>query len=268
MNKFTQRVRMVAGLMLSVLAMGCATTADEPGYPAFIVTDELEDMFMATLPGVRAKEFVLDNRSRTTSLRIDLPEGWSGSSAGTPGKALEVFVLDGELDVADVSLARGGYAFLPPGSLGFNMSTDSGARIMYFLSDLNANSVIRAPIIMDSNLLDWQATDWMGVFARDLRKDPGSGDRLWLVRVEVGANIPWHSDSRQREGYLVSGEFQMSECVEGVPYTDIHLPGGYFRRPADAVHGGPETQALKESIWLLRETSASTTNEDVSCTPD
>ncbi|MEM7432925.1 MAG: hypothetical protein AAF351_13465 [Pseudomonadota bacterium] len=260
--------RILTTLPMVLLLCACAATTSEPDYPAFVVTDEIEDMFMATLPGVRAKEFALDNRSRTTSLRIDLPEGWNGSSAGTPGKALEVFVIQGELEVADVSLTRGGYAFIPPGSLGFNLSTNSGARILYILSDLSASSTIQTPIILDSNLVDWQATDEMGVFAKDLRNDPGSGYRVWLMKFETDAAIPWRSNSRLREGYLLSGEFQISECVDGRPYTDVHQADGYFRRPADAVHGGPESQVLQESIWFMRETGSSTTNYDVNCGAD
>jgi hypothetical protein len=64
---------------------------------------------------------------------------------------------------------------------------------------------------------------------------------------------------------LVSGQFQDSECVAGQAYTDIYYPGGYFRRPAESVHGGPEVAVIAESIWFYRERRESETNYNVSC---
>ena len=247
------------------LVTGCASTPDAPAYPSFVITDELPDLFLATLPGVRAKEFAGDARTRSVSNRIDLPEAWTGTTGGAPGKALEIYVLSGELKLADISLTRGSYAYVPPGSLGFNMQTDEGARVLYFLSDFDADAVIGTPLILNSAQVDWKATDTVGVFSKELRFDPGNNERTWLQRYEPGVQIPWQSSSAMLEGYLISGQFQDSECVPGGPYTDIYLPGGYFRRPADAVHGGPEATPLTESIWFLRERRASSTSFDVTC---
>jgi len=255
-------------LAFSLIATGCASGPEPPAYPAFVNIDELPDLFLATLPGVRAKEFAGDMRTRSASNRIDVPEGWSGTSGGAPDKALELFVLAGELSIAGVDLGAGGYAYIPPGSLGFNLQSAEGARMLYFLSDPDANAQIRTAIILDSALLDWQATDSIGVFSKDLRLDPGSGERTWLLRVESDADIPWQSSSAALEGYLVSGQFQDSECVAGEPYTKTYLPGGYFRRPAEAVHGGPAASALRESVWFLRRQRAASTDLAVRCGSD
>jgi len=265
MQKLPKKFLILTSLTLAMLVAGCASSPEPPAYPSFVISDELPDLFLATLPGVRAKEFAGDARTRSVSNRIDLPESWTGTTGGAPGKALEIFVLAGELTLADFSLSKGGYAYVPPGSLGFNMQTDEGARVLYFLSDYDADAVIGTPIILDSSLVDWQPTDTVGVFSKELRLDPGSNERTWLMRYEPAAQIPWQSSSAMLEGYLVSGQFQDSECVPEGPYTGIYLPGGYFRRPADAVHGGPDASALTESIWFLRERRKSTTNLDVGC---
>lgn len=262
------RVFLIACLAACLSVTGCASGPTPPSYPAFVISDELADVFMASLPGVRAKEFTGDLQSRNTSSRIDLPADWSGTTGGSPGKALEIFVLKGELRLADVTLNRGGYAYVPPGSLGFNMHSDGGARILYFLDDLGANAMIRTPMILDSGLVDWQATDSIGVFSKDLLNDPGSGARTWMLRIEPDAKIEWQSTSTGRQGYLVSGQYQHSECVNGEAFTETYLPGGYFHRPADAVNGGPAAMALSETIWLLRETSRSTTSTDATCSLD
>ena len=253
------------GLIVAGFVFGCASGPAPPTYPAFVVSDELPDIFMAALPGVRAKQFSIDARSRATSKRVDLPADWSGTTGGSPGKALEIFVLSGKLKLADLILPLGGYAYIPPGSLGFNMEAIDSTTILYFIADSDADAFIQTPLILDSNLVEWEETDFIGVFRKELRYDPGSGARAWLTRVEPGAQIPWQSSSMPREGYLVSGQFQDSECVDGEPYTNTYLPGGYFNRPSDSVNGGPEATAISESIWFLREGYESTVDFDVNC---
>ena len=80
-------------LFVAAVLAGCATSAEPPPYPAFVISDELPDLFLANLPGVRAKEYAGDMRSRTVSNRIDLPAVWRGTSGGEPGRSIEIFVL-------------------------------------------------------------------------------------------------------------------------------------------------------------------------------
>jgi hypothetical protein len=174
-------------------------------------------------------------------------------------------VLTGDLDVADISLSGGGYVHVPPGTLGFNLQTSNGARILYFLDDVDPLAMIRSPIILDSGLIEWQPSDTGGIDIKELRSDPGNGARMWMMRIKPGAAIPWHSSSVIREGYLASGEYQHSECVGGEVHTWIYTAGGYVYRPGGAVNGGPEARAITESIWVLRERSASSEKIVESC---
>lgn len=235
------------------IIVGCASAPPQVPYPAFIQTDDLPDVFMASLPGIRAKQLAGDATLRTTSNRIDLPIDWKGTSGASPGKALELFVLEGELQLADLTLGPGGYAYLPSGTLGFNMTTAVGARILYSLADVKKDAVIKTPLLLESELLDWQPSANAGITTKELRADPGSGERSWLMRIEPGASLPWESSSATREGYLVKGHYQHSECVAGEANTGEYMIGGYFQRPPGAVNGGPEASALMESVWMLRE---------------
>jgi len=258
--------RLFSALAAALLLVGCASSGPpQLPYPAFIQVDTLEDVFMASLPGIRAKQLAGDSKLRTTSNRIDLPEAWSGTSGGAPGKSLEIFVLVGSMTIADVELGPGGYAYLPAGSLGFNLKSEDGARILYFLDDVDPLAVIRSPIIMDSELLTWQPTDTGYVSEKELRADPGSGSRTWLKKIEVGAVLPWESSTALREGYLVTGSYQHSECFDGAAQTWQYTPGGYFLRPGGAVNGGPDASASSETIWLLREKIASKRTTHESC---
>ena len=237
----------------AVLAAGCASGPPKVPYPAFIQSDQLEDVFLASLPGVRAKQFSGDAQTRRSSNRVDLPPDWKGTTGASPGKTLEIFVLAGTVEVGDLTLSAGGYVYAPPGNIGFNLHTTGGARVLYYVDDVDPAAMIRTPILLDSKLVAWQPTNVDGVEIKELRSDPGSGARIWLERIAPGAKLPWQSSSAIREGYLAVGQFQQSECVNGDVRTGTYGPGGYFYRPAGSFSGGPEAKALTESIWVLRE---------------
>ncbi len=253
--KGNQMLKSACLCLISCLVMtACASGPPKLPYPAFVQVDELPDIFMASMPGIRAKQLAGDPKTRRGSKRIDVPPEWNGTSGGMPGRSMEIFVVDGSMTIADIELGRGGYAFLPAGSLGFNLRSTDGARILYFLNDVDPESVIRSPIIIDASLLEWQSTAVDGVSTKELRKDPGNGAATWLLRVTPGAALPWEESSTIREGYLLQGSYQHTECVQGEAYTWQYQAGGYFYRPAGTINGGPESMAMSETTWLLRET--------------
>jgi hypothetical protein len=247
-------MRRVVLLITMMLLAACASGPPKLPYPAFVQVDDLEDMFMATLPGIRGKQLAGDPQTRRTSNRIDLPPAWKGTSGGMPGRSMEIFVVEGSLTIADIGLPPGGYAFLPAGSLGFNMESKEGARILYFVNDTDPESIIRSPIIIDAGLLDWAPTNSSGIATKELRNDPGNGAKTWLLRIEAGSSVPWQSSSALREGYLLRGDYQHSECVLGEVHTSQYLQGGYFYRPAGTVNGGPLSGGETDAVWFLRET--------------
>ena len=248
-------IKRTSSLLVLLFLTACASGPPETPFPAFIQADELPNIFVASLPGARAIQLAGDPMTRRTSNRVDLPAAWKGTSGGAPGRSMEIFVLVGKLKLADIELGPGGYAFLPAGSLGFNISTYDGARILYFVSDDEPEAIIRSPIIIDAELLDWQPTVSAGISIKELRSDPGTGATTWLLRVEAGSNVPWQSSSTVREGYLVSGDYRQAECVDGKAVVGQYTPGGYFYRPADAVNGGPQSGGPDDAVWLLREAS-------------
>lgn len=260
-------IRILVLLTAIVSLTACAIGPPKVPYPAFVQVDELEDMFMASLPGIRGKQLAGDPQTRRTSNRIDLPPDWAGTSGGAPGRSTEIFVLEGSLTLADIELPPGGYAFLPAGSLGFNMKSEPGARILYFVNDTDPESIIRSPIIIDTNLLGWEPTTTSGVTTKEMRKDPGNGAATWLLHIDAGVSVPWQSSTTLREGYLMRGHYQHSECVNGEVLTWTYMEGGYFYRPADAVNGGPLSGGETDSVWFLRETDGGTHEIESGCEP-
>lgn len=243
-------------ILLTVTLTGCATGRPELPYPVFIQADELPDVFLAALPGVRAKQFAGNPQTRRSSNRVVLPNNWKGTTGASPGKSLEIYVVYGEVKVGDLTLRPGGYAFFPPGFTGAGLSSDFGAEILYFLDDANPQNTIQTPIIYSAEVVPWQPVSEReqdkGLMMKPLRSDPGSGARTWLLQVSPQARVPWQMRRRILEGYLISGQYQGSECFGGKPVSGEYTEGGYFFRPAEVVHGGPQEKALTTSIWLLR----------------
>ena len=236
---------------VAISMAGCASGPPELPYPAFIVVDELPDSFAAGLPGVRAKQLAGDPRTQRSSSRIIIPPDWQFSTGASPGQSVEIFVLGGAIELGEFSLTEGGYAYIPAGSMGLQMRSTNGAFLLYFVDDANEMAVIQTPLITNSNLIEWQpgAT---GFATRELRADPGSGARTWLLRLEPDAAKAWQHSSQIVEGYLLSGSTVESECVGGDVVSYEYLPGGYFHRPPGAVHGGPESRTVAGAVWFLR----------------
>lgn len=232
----------------------CASRGTGTPYPAFVQADELPDVFLATLPGARGKQFAGDAYSRRSSNRVALPPDWSGTTGGAPDKSVELFVLAGRLRVGDLALEPGGYAYFPPGFHGTNVSTSGGAVVLYFLDNASPSARIGTPIIYGSEMGDWrpQGSAASGIVFMDLRHDPGSGARTYLLKVNPAATLGWQSWPAGLEGYLVSGRYRANECVAGRAITGVYEPGGYFFRPPQAVAGGPGEGALTTAVWLLR----------------
>jgi len=257
-------LKLLLSLGVSASIAGCAASSPKLPYPAFVQTDELSDVFLAALPGTRAKRYVEDYTTRTGRYRVSLPPSWSGTTGGVPDATVELFVLAGEVTVGDMKLIPGGYAYLPSGSLGFRLASTPGAEMLYFLSGQDPSAVIRSPLILDGVETHWQEIA-PGISQYILRADPGSGARTWLLKTTAAAEAVWTSSTATREGYLVSGAHTVSECFEGEVKTGDYLPGGYFLRPANALSGGGKTATERGAIWFLSESTAATVTAAEAC---
>lgn len=248
----------IAVVVLGAAAAVLSACASSPGarlpYPAFIQADELETAFTASLPGTRAKPLFVDGRRGVSSLLLTLPPDWEWNAGGAPGKSIEIYVLEGEIRLDDLTLQPGNYAYLPPGSTSLPMSTAAGARLLWFLDDADPQAVIRTPLFMSREVVPWQplpggADDT--VQRKVLRADPGSGATTALVSFpQGGARGEWRASSVPVEGYLLSGDFRVSVCMGGEVLTGEYEPGGYFRQPAGTVVG---TASQSGAVWLIRQ---------------
>ena len=94
----------------------------------------------------------------------------------------------------------------------------------------------------------------------------GGHERNFAAASSAGAAMPWVSSSAEREGYLVSGDYQHVECALGEELAGPYAPGGYFLRPAGIVNGGPLSGGPTSAVWFLRESKAGSENShDAGC---
>jgi hypothetical protein len=254
-----RRSRIVFTLTASALVGACVVSKPKVPYPAFVQVSEIEDVFLAELPGVRAKPFAGDLTSSRSGNRILVPAEWDFSTGAAPDKSVEIFVLAGEIELAGLTLRSGGYAWLPSGSSGTNLRTKIGAELLYFLDGADKRAAIQLPLVTGIDSGRWKPLsddpEDFGLSELELRSDPGSGARTWLLKIDPVARQPWQSYSTVMEGYLISGTYRHSECVAGKSLTAAYSTGGYFLRPAGAVNGGGESMSTGTSIWFLRTLS-------------
>lgn len=254
-----------------LLISGCASSPRDVPYPAFMQASELDYVFLAELPGIRAKRLSGDLRSGRFSALLELPESWHWNTGAAPGKSVEIYVISGEIMLADLSLQAGNHAYLPPGSMGMSLSTAHGAEILYFLDEANPNAVIQTPLFMSREVVPWRpSVDDVanpGLEEKELRSDPGSGARTWMLKMSPGTELPWQRTTTATEAFLLAGEARLSECVNGEVVTGNYVPGGYFSRPAGAVHRGPPTGAETGAVWLMRRQAAGAPQPADGCRP-
>lgn len=241
----------------ALVAGGCASSPSaRVPYPAFVQAGELEPTFTAALPGTRATVLFADRRRGISTLLLELPPEWDWNAGGAPGKSIEVYVLQGEIALGELTLLAGNYAYLPPGSTALPMSSANGARLLYFLDEADPQAVIRTPLFMSRDVVPWQPvageTAEAGPERKVLRRDSGSGAATYLLRVPPGPHPGWYAAAAQTEGFLLSGGDRLPECVAGTAVAGEYTPGGYFRRPAGAVSGGLQAASESGAVWLIR----------------
>jgi len=254
-------------LLAALVLWSCASEPTVP-YPAFVSVPELPDSFVASLPGIRAKQLAGNMETRRSSQLLTLPPGWEFTTGGFPDKSVEIYVIVGSIRLGSIDMPAGGYAYLPSGTSGVPITTDGGANLLYFLDDALPGSVIQTPLIVSRDLMTWESSDSLdgfGLSEKVLREDPGTGARTWLFRIDPGAVLPWQRSTAAEEGFLLEGSYRHAECVGGEAVVGEYLPGGYFQRPPEAVNGGPESAAILPSVWYLRRMAGGETEVVPGC---
>ena len=192
----------------------------------------------------------------------EVAAGWSHTLPAQRLHTLELVVLEGRLTWDATALGENDHAYLPAGAPAPRLvAGPQGATVLLFLDP---------PRATDGDVARVQATDsvpWrpavvaqrdtgqaLDLEVKDLLWVESTGQRTWLVRTGAHFEIPWEVHEGVEEGFLLSGDYRLGECLPGesTPVMGDYEPGGYFYRPGGIVHSGPDSGSQNGAVWLLR----------------
>ncbi len=204
-------------------------------------------------PGVKLKLLSLDPEDGAASLLVSYPPHWRLERTGTLGADEEFLVLHGALSIGTQRYGEKVYAHLPAGYPRGSMSSETGAVVLTFFSNLpswvSAQAYDPARLVAH---LDAFAVPYTGKFhpefppgagRKTLYEDPITHDQSWIL-----GTLPMRWAERAEihpvveEMYLLSGE---SHGNRGVM-----RPGAYFWRPPQIAHGPYGT--LSGNLYFFR----------------
>ena len=198
-------------------------------------------------PDLDARVLSRDTESGACSLILRYPAGWS-RAAECLAVDEELLVLEGALEIGDVSYQRHDYAHLPRGLGRAGMHSGNGALVLTFFSaaavarraDTSDYDPARLVRHLNTRTLPAQigprkhmrsaGFNHGGTVHKLLFDDPLTGDKTWLA----GLGPWWHCETQETHP-VAEEEFALA--------GDIHMPngvlreGGYFWRPPDIAHG-------------------------------
>jgi hypothetical protein len=213
----------------------------------FIQAQQLDwaaSVVTALRPGTSAKPLSRDADSGASSTIVRYPAGWCDDEGSVLSADEEVFVLEGELTIGEVTHGRYSYAHLPAGFHRPGMRSGPGAVVLTFFSaeperasaDGHAADLVTERVI---EKVDAFEGDWGGNFhprfppgagRKWLRRDPVTGDETWIL-----GTMPLRSGRRPERHPVVEEMLLLSGTLVG--HVGEMRPGAYFWRPPEEWHG-------------------------------
>jgi hypothetical protein len=203
------------------------------------------------------RQLSLDEEDGSASLRVDFPSDW-GRPGGYHFADTEWYVLDGEIQLGDQKLGKGGYIHAPKGVAIPYLKAKEGTRILLYRefgdwgfeeTDRNHKDAREELIVLDTDAMKWDevqvAGPAPGLMIKLLHRNPETGFYSRLIWAKPG----W-TDHRlahhpvYEEAYTLSGDMVYN-------FGDL-LPGTYFFRPAWVKHGHFISGEPNGCTWLIR----------------
>jgi hypothetical protein len=194
---------------------------------------ELQQVAAGVFAGTAERLLSEDPDTGASTTVLAIPGGWS-SEVGGGDRPIELFVLRGELDLADRPFAAGCYAYMAAGGASHRLATKSGADVLAMVDD-PAPPSDEPLLIADTGELRWATSSLAavppGLVNKRLRQDPQSGERTWVAacppewmeeRAEIHPTV--------EEALMLTGDLLLGT-------RGAMTPGCYFWRPPMVPHG-------------------------------
>lgn len=198
-----------------------------------------------------------DEEDGSASTRIDFHTDW-GRPGGYHFGDTEWYVLDGEIQVGEQKLGKGGYFHAPKGVAIPYVKAKEGTKILLYReygdwafeeTDQSRKDAKEDLTVLDTESIRWDPVQIAGppegLMIKMLHKNPETGFYSRLIWAKKG----W-TDHRlahhpvYEEAYTLSGNMIYN-------YGDL-LPGTYFFRPARVKHGHFVSGEPDGCTWLIR----------------
>jgi uncharacterized protein DUF4437 len=164
---------------------------------------------------------------------VRFPAGFS-ADFGTLGRPVELFALQGELEIDGRALGEGAYAYVPSG--GTRPVAAAEAADLLVMVEPEAPASSDGVEVTDTSTMRWSAPDLdadvpPGIVIKLLRVDPGSGDWTWVAGVAPG----WQEERAEIHPTVEECLMLRGDILLGTRGT--MTAGSYFWRPGMVEHG-------------------------------
>ena len=205
----------------------------------------------------RQRTLSLDEEDGSASMRVEFMSDW-GRPGGYHFAETEWYVLEGEIQVGDQKLGKGGYFHAPKGVAMPYVKAKEGTQILLYREygdwAFEASEQSRPDARQELTVLDTEAMPWdpvavpgpkPGLMIKMLHRDPQTGFYSRLIWAKPGwddhrlAHHPVYE-----EAYTISGSMHYN-------FGDL-LSGTYFFRPPWVKHGHFISHEPDGCTWLIR----------------
>lgn len=198
---------------------------------------------------------------------VSAPAGWS-APAGAMSTTVELFILSGELTVADHVMGHYGYLQIPPDVpiSGISSGAEGSTFLLYSTGNLAYSPVAATPssdVLQPISLHDisWQASTTAGVapvlLHKRIAEHPETGARTWVIGLmHWGREIDqWETHPCAEEAFFLEGGMVNLEVFPSGTVPFSYEAGGYFYRPPGIAHSGPGSGTTTYALALCRSSS-------------
>lgn len=259
----------IGAAVLLCAAMTSHALADdrEEQLVLYVQEQDLEAQPMEEGRGLASKILRQDVNTGALVLRVQAPLGWRDERSVRHVSALEIYILSGDLVLGGVVLGEGDFVLIPENTVYGAASSVTGAQfLMFFDGPGTIEAIVNVTLANDDSwtIVRDAETPWVPALVaqeagvdlplevKNLKNDPISGARTFLVRSAAGVLVPWETHPVAEEGYLLEGSHRLEECLPTGLQSGVYEVGGYFYRPPELMHMGPGSIYTEPATWLIR----------------
>ncbi len=184
------------------------------------------------------------------------PAGWGSGVSGAFTEEVEIFVLEGEMQVGRSVLGRHDYAAIPAGGVfpGLRALTAGKALLMTAAPvryDTASGGRAAELHVVHSGDESWSASGGApGRFEKQL--SPSGSAALTGFLEWRNQDASWVAHDVGEECFVIEGEVRFAEMIEGEATVFEYGPDTYLWRPPGSPHCGPGSSADDAALAFVR----------------